>query len=103
MSRFSMTRTLSDFPLLIGEMLRRGNLRWGGEGLGNQQRQNRGRVSIEKVDFTFSPSSIHKKKGPPFSWHLRTEEQAEIDHAWTSIRNWRANSESIGVPGTRKK
>jgi hypothetical protein len=34
---------------------------------------------------------------------LRTEEQAEIDHAWTSIRNWRANSESIGVPGTRKK
>jgi hypothetical protein len=77
--------------------------RWGGEGLGNQQRQNRGRVSIEKVDFTFSPSSIHKKKGPPFSWHLRTEEQAEIDHAWTSIRNWRANSESIGVPGTRKK
>jgi hypothetical protein len=59
--------------------------RWSGEGLGNQQRQNRGGVRIEKVDFTFSPSSIDKKKGPPFSWHLRTEEQAEIDHAWTSI------------------
>ena len=26
MSHFSTTRTLSDFPLLIGEMLRRGNL-----------------------------------------------------------------------------
>jgi hypothetical protein len=27
MAHFSTTRTLSDFPLLIGEMLRRGNLR----------------------------------------------------------------------------
>ena len=57
----------------------------GPRGPGNQQRQNRGRVRIEKVDFTFFPNSIQKKRGPPFSWHLRTEEQAEIDHAWTSI------------------
>ena len=60
--------------------------RWGGEALGNQQRQNRGRVRIEKVDFTFTPSSMHKRKGTPLSWHLRTEEQAEIDRAWTGIR-----------------
>ena len=55
--------------------------RWGLGGPGNQQRHNRGRVRIEKVDFTFSPSSIDKKKGQPFSWHLRTEEQAEIVEA----------------------
>ena len=80
--------------------------RWGREVLGNQQRQNRGKVRIEKVDFTFSPNSIHKKKGPPLSWHLETEEQAEIDRAWTGIRTgeqlrkyWRTwGSEKISEP-----
>jgi hypothetical protein len=41
MSHFSATRTLSDFPLLIGEMLRRGNLR--------SRRQARRRTLIRKI------------------------------------------------------
>src|SRR5271165_1142229 len=45
MAHFSTTRTLSDFPLLIGEMLRRGNLRaW---------RQARRRTLIRKIKTTF--------------------------------------------------
>jgi hypothetical protein len=76
--------------------------RWGGEVLGNQQRQNRGRVRIKKVDFTFSPSSIHKRKGPPLSWHLRTEEQAEIDHAWTSIRTGEQTQKVLAYLGLGK-
>ena len=54
--------------------------------LGKPQGQNRDALRIEMVDFPFSPSSTCKKKGPPLSWHLRTEEQAEIDNAWNSIR-----------------
>jgi hypothetical protein len=41
MSHFSTTRTLSDFPLLVGEMLRRGNLR--------SRRQARRRTLIRKM------------------------------------------------------
>jgi len=45
MAHFSTTRTLSDFPLLIREMLRRGNLRaW---------RQARRRTLIRKIKTTF--------------------------------------------------
>lgn len=66
--------------------------RWGGEALGNHQRQNRGRVRIEKVDFTFSPSS----------WHLRTEEQAEIDRAWTSIRTGEQTQEVLAYLASEK-
>ena len=45
MAHFSTTRTLSDFPLLVGEMLRRGNLRaW---------RQARRRTLIRKIKATF--------------------------------------------------
>jgi len=43
-------------------------------------------VTIETVDFTFSPSGTSKKKRPPLSWHLRIEEQAEIENAWNAIR-----------------
>ena len=45
LSDFSTTRTLSDFPLLIGEMLRRGNLR--------SLRQARRRTLIRKIKATF--------------------------------------------------
>jgi hypothetical protein len=45
MSHFSTTRTLSDFPLLIGEMLRRGNLR--------SRRQARRRTLIRKIEAIF--------------------------------------------------
>ena len=45
MSHFSTTRTLSDFPLLIGEMLRRGNLR--------SRRRARRRTLIQKIKATF--------------------------------------------------
>ena len=45
MAHFSTTRTLSDFPLLIGEMLRRGNLR--------ACRQARRRTLIRKIKATF--------------------------------------------------
>jgi hypothetical protein len=41
MSRFSATHTLSDFPLLIGEILRRGDLR--------SRRQARRRSLFKKV------------------------------------------------------
>ena len=45
MAHFSTTRTLSDFPLLIGEMLRRGNLR--------SRRQARRRTVIRKIKAIF--------------------------------------------------
>jgi hypothetical protein len=45
MSHFSKTRTLSDFPLLIGEILRRGNLRL--------QRQARRHACVRKIKATF--------------------------------------------------
>jgi hypothetical protein len=45
---------------------------------------------------------IHKKKGPPFSWHLRTEEQAEIDHAWTSIRTGEQTQKVLAYLGLGK-
>jgi len=45
MSHFSKTRTLSDFPLLIGEILRRGNLR--------SRRRARRRTLIRKIKATF--------------------------------------------------
>jgi hypothetical protein len=45
MAHFSTTRTLSDFPLLIGEMLRRGDLR-------SRRRATR-RTLIRKIKVTF--------------------------------------------------
>jgi hypothetical protein len=60
--------------------------RWNGEVLARHKGQHRNGVTIETVDFTFSPSAAFKKKRPPLSWHLRTEEQAEIDNAWNAIR-----------------
>ena len=59
--------------------------RWGGEVLARQKGQNRDGVTIETVDFTFSPSATYKKKRPPLSWHMRMEEQAEIENAWNDI------------------
>jgi hypothetical protein len=44
--RFSTTRTLSDFPLLIGEILRRGELR--------VQRQAKRRSLIQKFRAAFA-------------------------------------------------
>jgi len=44
--RFSATRTLNDFPLLIGEILRRGELR--------AQRQAKRRSLIQKFRATFA-------------------------------------------------
>jgi hypothetical protein len=61
--------------------------RWSGEVLARQKGQHRDGITIETVDFTFSPSASCKKKRPPLSWHLRMEEQAEIDNAWNGIRN----------------
>jgi hypothetical protein len=60
--------------------------RWSGEVLARQKGQHRDGITIETVDFTFSPSASCKKKRPPLSWHLRMEEQAEIENAWNSIR-----------------
>jgi hypothetical protein len=60
--------------------------RWGSELLAKQNGQHRDGVTIETVDFTFSPSAACKKQRPPLSWHLRMEEQAEIDTAWNGIR-----------------
>jgi hypothetical protein len=45
MAHFSTTCTLSDFPLLIGEMLRRDDLR--------SRRQARRRTLIRKIKATF--------------------------------------------------
>jgi hypothetical protein len=36
--------------------------------------------------FHFFPSAACKKKRPHLSWHLRMEEQAEIENAWNGIR-----------------
>ena len=47
--RFSATRTLGDFPLLIGELLRRGELR--------AQRQARRRSLIQKFRAAFAIAS----------------------------------------------
>jgi hypothetical protein len=57
--------------------------RWSGKVLEGVHRKE---VPIETVDFTFSPSAACKKKRPPLSWHLRMEEQAEIENAWNAIR-----------------
>ena len=54
--------------------------------LARQKGQHRDGVTIETVDFTFSPSATSKKRRPPLSWHLRIEEQAEITNAWNEIR-----------------
>jgi hypothetical protein len=54
--------------------------------LAGQKGQHRDGVKIETVDFTFSPGATYKKKRPPLSWHLRMEEQAEIENAWNGIR-----------------
>jgi hypothetical protein len=54
-----------------------------------------------RVDFTFSPSSTCKKKGPPLSWHLRTEEQAKIGYAWNSIRTGEQTQEVLAYLGLR--
>jgi hypothetical protein len=50
MSHFSKTRTLSDFPLLIGEILRRADLRL--------QRQARRRARVRKIKATFGIPQI---------------------------------------------
>jgi hypothetical protein len=60
--------------------------RWSSEVVARQKGQHRDGVKIETVDFTFSPSATYKKKRPPLSWHLRMEEQAEIENAWNGIR-----------------
>jgi hypothetical protein len=60
--------------------------RWSGEVLAGQKSQHRDGVKIETVDFAFSPSAACKKKRPPLSWHLRMDEQAEIENAWNAIR-----------------
>jgi hypothetical protein len=59
--------------------------RWSREVLARQKSRQRLDVTIETVDFTFSPSGTRKKKRPPLSWHLRMEEQAEIENAWNEI------------------
>jgi hypothetical protein len=64
--------------------------------------QNRDTLRIEMADFPFSPSSTCKKKGPPLLWHLRTEEQAEIDNAWNSIRTGEQTQEVLACLGLRK-
>ena len=58
-----------------------------GEVLARQKGPNLDGVMIETVDFTFSPSATCKNKRPPFSWHLRMEEQAEIENAWNDIHS----------------
>jgi hypothetical protein len=60
--------------------------RWSGGVLARQKRRHRDGVTIETVDFTFSPSASCKKKRPPLSWHMRMEEQAEIENAWNVLR-----------------
>jgi Patatin-like phospholipase len=60
--------------------------RWSRDGLALQKSRQRLEVAIETVDFTFSPSGTRGKKPPPLSWHLRMEEQAEIENAWNEIR-----------------
>ena len=60
--------------------------RWSGEVLARRKGQHRDGVTIETVDFTFCSSATCKRKRPPLSWHLRTEEQAEIENAWNAIR-----------------
>ena len=66
------------------------------------QGQNRDRLRIEMVDFPFSPSSTCKKKRPPLSWHLRTEEQAKIGNAWNSNRTGEQTQEVLACLGLRK-
>jgi len=60
--------------------------RWSGEVVTRQKGQHRDGVTIETVDFTFSPSAAGKKKRPSLSWHLRMEEPTEIENAWNGIR-----------------
>jgi hypothetical protein len=60
--------------------------RWSGEVLARQKRRHRDGMTIETVDFTFSPSARCRKQRPPLSWHLRMEEQAEIEKAWNVLR-----------------
>jgi hypothetical protein len=60
--------------------------RWSRDGLALQKSRQRLEVTIETVDFTFTPSGTSGKKRPPLSWHLRLEEQAEIENAWNEIR-----------------
>ena len=81
--------------------------RWSGEVLARQKGQHRDGVTIETVDFTFSPSATCKKRRPPLSWHLRIEEQAEITNAWNEIRTGaqvQKVSEYLGLlPGRLKR
>jgi hypothetical protein len=75
--------------------------------LARQKGQHRDGVTIETVDFTFSPSAACKKKRPPLSWHLRMEEQAEIENAWNVLRTGeqvQKVSEYLGrLPGPLKQ
>ena len=81
--------------------------RWSGEVLARQTGQHRDGVTIETVDFTFSPSATCKKRRPPLSWHLRIEEEAEITNAWNVIRTGvqvQKVSEYLGLlPGHLKR
>jgi hypothetical protein len=67
--------------------------------LARQKGQHRDGVTIETVDFTFSPSAACKKKRPPLSWHLRMEEQAEIENAWNGIRTGEQVQKVLGHLG----
>ena len=60
--------------------------RWSRDGQALHKSRQRLGVNIETVDFTFSPSGTPRKKRPPLSWHLRMEEQAEIEKAWNETR-----------------
>ncbi len=66
--RFSATRTLSDFPLLIGELLRRGKLR--------AERQARRRSLIQKFTAAFAiASGVKSSIDPPLlkKWLVPTD------------------------------
>jgi hypothetical protein len=81
--------------------------RWRDEVLARRKGQHRDGVTIDTVDFTFSPSATCKKKRPPLSWHLRMEDQAEIENARNGIRageQVQKVSEYLGIlPGHLKR
>jgi hypothetical protein len=77
--------------------------RWSGEVLARQKGQNRDGVRIQTVDFSFSPSSTCKKKCTPLSWHLRMEEQAEIENAWNGIRAGEQTQKVLAYLGFGKR
>ena len=76
--------------------------RWSGEVLARQKAKNRDGVRIRTVDFTFSPSATSKKKRPPLSWHLRMEQQAEIETAWNGIHTGEQTQKVLAYLGLEK-